>query len=214
MRFYDYSNICICGISGAGKSELLRRIIENRDRMFFTYPTRVIVVYSNWQPIYDRLESSIPDISFMQNFPSESELDSLVKSHDHTILAIDDKGSDAASSNFIAELFTRIAHHKRITSILLLQNSNLKGRFAGDILRNSHYNILMRGGKEAHSIRNLGISLCDYHALISAFRQATENNLYSYLVVNTHAKVNGTFGRYYTDIFPQDNHVTLYLPRQ
>ena len=215
MRFYNFSNICISGASGAGKSKLMQKIIVNRDQMFFTFPTRIIIVYSNWQEIYEELERSIPDIIFMQNFPSETELDDLVKDHEHSIFIADDKGIDAAASPFIAHLFSRLSHHKRITSILLLQNSNLKGKYAGDILRNCQYNILMRGGKEAHSIRALGIQLCDYANLISAFRQATEKDLYSYLCVNTHSKVNGDFGRYYTNILQQgEGEVTLFLPKR
>ena len=95
----------------------------------------------------------------MQNFPTESELNDLVEGHKHSLLVVDDKGLEVAISPFIVHSFSRISHHKCISSILLLQNGGLKGKFVGDILRNAHYNVLLRGGKEAHAIRTLGIQL-------------------------------------------------------
>ena len=211
MRFYDFSNVLFQGPANCGKSELAGKIIEYRDQLFFTPISKVIVVYSHWQDLYQRLAETVPGIVFMETLPTESELTSLVENESHSLFVADDKGHEAVSDPFIAHLFSRLSHHKRITPMILLQNAGIKGKFASDIVRNAHYHILLKSPKSSHLVRTLGLRMNDFRNLTAAYKLATDERPYSYLCVNNHPKSEIT-SRYYSTFLPSDGYISLFLP--
>ena len=76
MRFYDNCTVILQGPSGCGKTAFLCSIIKEREAMFFTQPTKYIYIYSNYQPIYDKMKATGINISFRKNFPLSIEYDS------------------------------------------------------------------------------------------------------------------------------------------
>ena len=210
MKFFNYSNVIVSGSSQSGKSMIVNRIVNNSDSLFFIQPTKFIVIYSAWQQMYDEMEKKLQNITFLENFPSEDDLNKLCAGHNHSILIADDKGVGVSDDRFMGDLFSRFGHHKKITSFLILQSTTMKGKFSQDILRNSHYSIIMRsGGREGQSIRSLGIQINDLKNLQEAYKSATENGVYTYLICNLHPKSNPVF-RYYSNIFPEDPFVKVY----
>ena len=200
MRFYNYSNVVLQGPSSSGKSEFVKKVIEQREHMFFTLPTRIIYVYSNYQSIFDDLRSTISDITFTRNIPGEPDLIRLTQGHQHTLLILDDKIEQAGDSQHVASLFVRNSHHLKIITFLILQSSNLSGRkFATDIIRNAHYTILFKAGQMAYLIRSLGARINDYGNLMKAYTLATGEKNFSYLSVCTHPR-SAHMERYSTNI--------------
>ena len=61
FNFHHPSTILIAGPTGCGKTKFVSRIIEtlvpnaNAMQMIVPSPTRVVWVYSEWQPIYENL---------------------------------------------------------------------------------------------------------------------------------------------------------------
>lgn len=209
MKFEDFSNIIVSGCSNSGKSSWVHRLIKHAKHMFITPPSKVIYVYKHWQPLYDDLKQNASGIEFVDKLPDEEELKSLVKEHKHSMLVADDMMHEINDDKYGSELFTRLSHHLRLSTILLLQNATLQGKASSDIAKNCHYNILMRSARDRNFIRSLGICLNDYRNLMHAYNDAT-NLPWTYLVVNTHPRSNPD-NRYYTQIFPDDRELIMYL---
>ena len=209
MKFEDYSNIIVSGCSNSGKTSWVHRLIKHAKDLFITPPSKVIYVYKHWQPLYDDLQQHATGVEFTDKLPGEKELETMLKGHTHSLLVADDMMQEINDDRQSSELFTRLSHHLGMSTVLLLQNATLQGKCAGDIAKNCHYNILMRSARDRNFIKTLGICLNDYKNLMFAYKDATKQP-WSYLVVNTHPKSNPD-NRYYSQIFPDDTPVIMYL---
>ena len=209
MKFQDYSNIIVSGCSNSGKTTFAHRLIKHARHMFITPPSKVIYIYKHWQPLYDDLRLKVKGIDFLEKLPTEEELSSMVRGHEHSILVADDKMSEINNNNHAGDLFTRLSHHLGISTVLLLQNATLQGKASSDVAKNCHYNVLMRSARDRNFIKSLGICLNDYRNLMYAYNDATKEP-WSYLVVDTHPRSNPEL-RYYSHIFPDDRELIAYL---
>ena len=181
--------------------------------MFHTPPNLIIYIYKHWQPLYSEIEKLLPNVSFQSNIPSEEELKQMVSNRDHSLLICDDMMSEIGSSDFIRDVFTRLSHHLKVSTILLLQNATAPGKYNSTLCRNAHVSVLMKSPREAYTIRALGMQLGDYKNLLAAYRDATQEP-FSYLVCDTHPNAPPTY-KYRTKIFPDDNDgVVTYINRQ
>lgn len=212
IPFQDNSNIIISGCSGSGKTHFLSRLIQFRKNLFITEPTLIIFIYKHWQDIYSDLEKASENIVFMESLPSEEELRTMIEGNPHSLFVCDDMLTEIGNNPFISEVFTRLSHHLRVSTILLLQNLSLPSKFHSTISRNAHVSVLMKSPREAYTIRSLGMQLGDYHNLLQAYRDATRSP-YSYLVCDTHPNANQLY-RYRTQIFPDEEGVIVYRPNK
>ena len=96
--------------------------------MFHTPPNIIVYVYKHWQDVYDDLEKNHKNVIFQTHIPSEEELKELVNNNKHSLLICDDMMNDIGSNDFVRDAFTRLSHHLRITTILLLQNATATAR--------------------------------------------------------------------------------------
>lgn len=211
IKFQDNSNMIISGCSSCGKTTFVKKLILGSEDMYVTPPSKVLFIYSHWQPMYDELERAIHNIEFVNTLPNEPELREKFAHVKHGLLIADDKLTEINKSDFGSNLFTRLSHHLNISTVLLLQNATLKGKAASDISKSCHYNVLMRSPRDCNFIRSLGTALRDYKNLQSAYSDATQKP-YSYLIVSTHPKSDANL-RYYTQIFPEDPHAIIYLDK-
>lgn len=211
MKFYLYSNVLCQGASGSGKTSFIKRIIEERNHMFFKVPSKIIFIYSIYQSIYDEIAKMADDIVFIRYIPNENDLHEMVKDIDHALLIIDDMVNQIGDSESVASLFVKNSHHMKITTFVLLQSSNLSGRkYGSEIVRNAHYTILFRGGQMAHVVRSLGTRINDHSNLLSAYKQATSRGTFSYLCVNTHPRAK-ELEKYSTDILHSEQPTILFI---
>ena len=209
MKFYNYSNVILQGSSASGKTQMMREILRQKGDLFFESVTRVIFVYEHWQELYDEMLKDDPDIIFTKDIPNTETLYEYTKGHRHSLLCLDDKQMEVGESANVATIFTRLSHHFKISCFCLMQGATLKGRHASDVLRNAHYNIVFKSGKEAHLLRALGAQMNDYRALSEAYKLAIDDRQYRYLCVNNHPKASH-LEKYSTDILPSDGVCTLF----
>lgn len=208
IPFQDNSNIIISGCSGSGKTYFLSNLIKYRNDLFHTTPNQIIFIYKHWQDIYNDIEESMDNTIFMDSLPSEEELKSLVYGNEHSLLICDDMITEIGNNPFISDVFTRLSHHLKISTILLVQNLSSPSKYQSTISRNAHVSVLMKSPREAYSIRVLGAQLGDYKNLMAAYKDATKSP-YSYLVCDTHPNANQEY-RYRTQIFPNKEGVIVY----
>ena len=212
MKFYDYSNVLIQASSSGGKTHFLKQILEQKADLFFEPVTCTIIIYEHWQSLYDEMLDNDPNIIFSREIPSQEQLEEWVKDHRHSILCVDDKQLELANSPQGAAIFMKLSHHLKISCFFLLQGATMKGKYAGDVVRNSHYTILLKSGREAHLVRSIGTQMNDYAALAEAYKQATTAQ-FSYLCINNHPRAS-LIERYSTHILPSDRVCTLFVSKK
>ena len=203
------SNCVIQGCSSSGKTRLCANLLLHADKLFSTPPTLILFCYKTWQGIYDELMARLPTIQFLPRLPTDEELKSLTSPHQHSVLVADDMLREIACSPFFSELFTRMSHHYRITSILLLQNTASQGKFGSTLSKNCHYTFLMRSPRDQYSVRSLGLQMGDYRNLQEAYKDATREP-FSYLLISTHPKTPDTL-RYRTHVLPSEGVTVCYI---
>jgi hypothetical protein len=204
----DYSNMVIQGCSGAGKTLLVAKLLLHAHSLFKTAPSLIIFCYKTWQDIYTQIQQQLTNVHFLPNLPSEEVLKNMTHGHDHSILVADDMLADIVNSEFCSELFLRLSHHLKCTSILLVQN-NISGKYGSNLTKNCHYTFLLKSARDNFTIRSLGAQLSDYKHLQQAYQDATKEP-FSYLLVSTHPQ-SADVVRYRTDIFPTDPVCICYI---
>ena len=103
FHFKHPITIQVSGPTRCGNSRLLRRILE--EQLIQPFATRIIWVYSEWQPNYDMIRERYPSIQFEKLWRDEI-FDSLSPKQ-RNILVLDDQLSVASSSTSVADLFTK-----------------------------------------------------------------------------------------------------------
>lgn len=210
QQFYDGSNTIICGPSSSGKTTLLKRIIDNSNVLYETKPHHVIFIFKHWQPLYQVIESENNNVTFINHIPEECELLDMVKGSSHSMLICDDMLSELNANSFALSLFTRLSHHYKISTIIMQQSNTMANKFNSSINKNSHYTILMRSSRDGNTLRSMGGQLNDYKKLLAAYKDATSQKPFSYILIDSHPKSNPKIC-YKTSIFPDDEVCIAYV---
>lgn len=173
--------------------------------MFQTPPTFYFFCFAHWQDKYEKLREKFGDsIVFSETLPTEEELTKLMEGHEHGIFICDDKSREIQTQGeFFHNLVTRLAHHLRLTNILLVQDAGLNGKAKSTLARNCHVNVLMRSPKERAVVRTLGLQLGEYKCLMGAYDDATSVP-FGYLVLDTHP-LSPPQLKMRTNVLPDDN---------
>lgn len=189
---------------------MMKQILEQKADMFFEPVTCVIMIYEHWQPLYDEMLANDATMIFSREIPSADQLKEWVEGHKHSILCVDDKQLELSNSPQGASIFMKLSHHLKISCFFLLQGATMKGRYAADVVRNSHYTILLKSGREAHLVRSIGLQMNDYQNLALAYKMATSEGQFSYICINNHPRASA-LEKYSTHILPSDGVCTLFV---
>ena len=123
------SYILIIGAPQTGKSHFVKRLIEEKENMFWpNIPTQCIFHYSQYQDLYSNI--SCDNILFQKGIPSEKEIENLVQCDKHTLLIIDDLLPDLYKSKYVENLLTTSLRHARggISLVVIGHNIFQKAR--------------------------------------------------------------------------------------
>ena len=213
VKFRDFSNYLISGASSSGKSQFARNLLLEKDRLFVTPPSKIVVTYKHWQSFYDELQKRMPQqLEFIDRVPTEAELEEMTRGHKHSIYLADDMASEVATNPFFLDLLTRVGHHVGVSAVIIVQDAALGGKNKSALLKNFHVNIFMTAPRERQVIKSLGILLDDYKALVSSYDHATAVK-YGYLCVDTHPAAETDY-RYRSGLFEHDGPVIIYRSRK
>jgi hypothetical protein len=156
----------------SGKSEYVGKLILERDKVFDKKFDRIIIVYEEWQQLYDRLQQQVPSIEFTKNIGEIFEDDNYFRAGEETLLVLDDVGSVVADSAKASKLFTQKIHHKDLSIFLLINNFFKQGKAMRDIQLNASYIFLLKNVRDKEQIRVLGRQMGLKH-LSSAYELVT-----------------------------------------
>ena len=172
----------IAGMTGSGKTFLLRKILEDQNLTFsgFNGPLKVLWCYGQWQELYNQKIPGV-NIIYLDGLPSKDDLSSIKPN----LVILDDLMEELANSKSLANLFVKVSHHMNISVIFIVQNLFHQGSQMRTVSLNSHYMILMKNPRDQSQISHLARQLYPTNSkyFIEAFHDATSDR-YGYLVVD------------------------------
>ena len=78
----------IVGSSGSGKTHFSLEIIKNSKKIFDNPPTKLVIIYEEYQPIYDDFQKYIPTQLFQEKNVDLEEISLKQKSDDKLLIYI------------------------------------------------------------------------------------------------------------------------------
>ena len=174
-------------VSRSGKTYFSKKLIENVNKVFKpTPPKYIILIYEEWQNMYDTLVDNkhvhltmkgIEDFDYLKELMIEK------KDQGGTLLMIDDQGSKIDQN--IMKIFTIYSHHLSVTCMLLTQTLFDSKREFRTVSLNASYIVIMKNSRDASSITNLAKQTHPYRTrfLTNSYLDATKQ-AYSYLLID------------------------------
>jgi len=185
VKFNSPTTIMVCGPTGSGKTYLTKQILEHADGMFSEKPSKIIICYNSWQPIFDELRTKLEKITFHQGLPNDETFTEWTEIDGHKILVIDDCMAEGSNSSELQKMFCVNSHHNSITVLFLVQNIFQKGKVMRTLSLNTHYFILFRNYRDQLQIETLGRQI--FPRQTDYFRRAYlmgTSKRYGYLLVD------------------------------
>lgn len=195
IRFETPCKITLISPSNGGKTTFVKRLLENSRAMFKSDFTKIIYCYgSRWQPIFDELQVTIPNIVFKDGLPTEEEIESYSKHENSTCFVFDDLGTEINSTSKFEKLWTVHSHHFNTTILYLAHNIFQKGPSARTVSLNTDYFILFRNRRDELQIQHFARQIYPNKSrwFMSVYNKATKEP-FSYLVVDLHPQSVDSF---------------------
>lgn len=201
-------NMLVVGSTQSGKTEFVKKLLLNAERVFTPKVHKIIYCYSAWQPSFETLETSLGDlIQFRTDIPGKDELTELWQEvQGEIILVLDDKMislSNSSIGNSVVETVCVLSHHCHISCFITLQNV-FHNKIVREISLNSHYICLFRNARSAAQVRTLGSQIMpgrtDY--FMDSYSKAVSRN-FGYLLLDLSPTTPECY-RLRTNIFPEE----------
>lgn len=211
IPFKSNSSILIVAPTNSGKSTLVTDILKYKQQLFDDPPLRIMFCYRYTQSIFEDLTAThAPQIDFHFGLPSEDEIDAFSHPDEHRLIVLDDLATDIINSSVIENLITGACHHKRLTTVITLQNLFPRGKIARTIFLNSTYIILFENFRDKRQIKLFGERLYPQKSdiFLSIFSDAIRRK-WGYLLIDLASSTHDNL-RLRTDILPIDGYTVIY----
>lgn len=163
LPFSAPTTILICGSTQSGKTHFTKRLLENADKMFSTPAEKVVYAYSEHQPMFDEMMSSIPRLVLHQGLPLKEDIEQYTEAVNHTIVVLDDLMLQVAQSQDCVHLSTVTSHHRNVTTVMMSQNLYPPGKYARTISLNCLNVILLKNYRDSRQIITFGSQILPGH---------------------------------------------------
>ncbi len=140
------------GPSKCGKTSLVSDLLENNETMMTPTHQKIIYSYSQFQPLFDYLDTKIKNIEFVKGLPNLDEIS-------NCLLVLDDLAQDCIDNKDIVHLFTVGSQHRNISVVLLTHNIFEKGKYMRTISLNCSYLVVFNNLRYKKQIKYLGTQL-------------------------------------------------------
>ena len=146
---HPFNKICT-GPSQSGKSCFVKTLLHKRQ--IEPFPSKVILAYKEWQPLYDETKEQ----GLVQVFvPGLDDVMNHVDGVTPSLLILDDLQQEVAKNDFVSSMFMRGSHHRNCSCIFIVQNLYFQGKNARDIALNAHYYVIFRNPGDQLQIQTL-----------------------------------------------------------
>lgn len=196
----------VVGATMSGKTVFVRRLLKHREEVFQDPDTvrNVLVLYKKWQPLYETMKDEDPCITFVKGFPEEPLKKWLPEGG---IVVMDDMMDEVVNNDRASHLFTRGAHHDKMTPISIEQNLFPQGRGGRTQRLNTQYLILFKNPNDSLGPCTLANQAFAHdreqkQAFFEAFQRAT-GRPHSYFMLDMHPLTEDHL-RFRTNLLPDD----------
>lgn len=205
--------MCIFGSTGAGKSQLTRKILLESDDLYDLGVKRILYCYSEFQPLFEQMESEMNNISFHMGLPSAEYIEEFVGEGGHNIVVLDDLTNKVLASEDMMQLFCVSSHHKMLSVILLSQNVFSSGKHARTIALQSHYLVALKSLRDQMQLAYISRQIYPGKSKLipEVFADIMKMDKYPYLVIDLAPHSDDRF-RLRTHIFKGDD-TLFYSPK-
>ena len=195
---------CLVGSSGSGKTNFSLQVIRHAHRLFDQVPTKIIIVYKEYQEIYNQFNDHIPTDLFNED---EVDFEEITKENKENLLIICDDLYYSKKINEVAEHFLIKGRHRN-TSWLVLTQSIFNHPALKNISRNSSHITMFKSVRlnEPHIFFSQ-LRPRTSKVLQDIYSKATEKS-YSYLDIDLSQTCPDKY-RYKTNLFSKA--VTVFI---
>ena len=195
---------CLVGSSGSGKTNFSLQVIRHAHRLFDQVPTKIIIVYKEYQEIYNQFNDHIPTDLFNED---EVDFEEITKENKENLLIICDDLYYSKKINEVAEHFLIKGRHRN-TSWLVLTQSIFNHPALKNISRNSSHITMFKSVRlnEPHIFFSQ-LRPRTSQVLQDIYSKATEKS-YSYLDIDLSQTCPDKY-RYKTNLFSKA--VTVFI---
>jgi len=167
----------VAGPTSCGKSAWVLRLIDNAREMIEPPPARIYYCYGELQPAF----TNHPQVQFHEGLPELS--DEVFDGRQPTLMIIDDLMSE--TNQLVADIFSKMSHHRNISILYLTQNVFDKNRYARTISLNAHYLVLFKNPRDVSQFAVLARQMYpnSWKFAIEGYEDATSTP-YGYLLVD------------------------------
>ena len=184
LQFKHPATILVVGMTGSGKTILIRRIIKNSSLLFSNLPAgprKIMWAYGQWHPLLNvHIDDNII-VNYVEGLPTEEQ----ILQYKPDILVIDDLMNELNKNKSFENLFTKKSHHLNMSVIFSVQNLFYNSPIMRTISLNSQYMILMKNPRDKTQVINLARQVYPHNIkyFVEAYNDAT-NEAYGYIKVD------------------------------
>ena len=184
----------VAGPTGCGKSAWVLRLVDNAEEMIEPPPTRICYCYGEFQPMFN----NYPRVNFHEGLPELSH--EVFDGREPTLMIVDDLMAE--TNQLVANIFTKISHHRNISVLYLTQNVFDKNKYNRTISLNAHYLVLFKNPRDGTQFATLSRQMYPNSSkfAVEAYQDATSVP-YGYLLVDLKSDQDERC-RLRTNIFP------------
>ena len=195
---------CLVGSSGSGKTNFSLQVIRHAHRLFDQVPTKIIIVFKEYQEIYNQFNDFIPTDLINED---EVDFEEITKENKENLLIICDDLYYSKKINEVAEHFLIKGRHRN-TSWLVLTQSIFNHPALKNISRNSSHITMFKSVRlnEPHIFFSQ-LRPRTSKVLQDIYSKATEKS-YSYLDIDLSQTCPDKY-RYKTNLFSKA--VTVFI---
>lgn len=192
--------LLVSGPTMCGKTSFVRKLLESGNDMIDNPPEKILWCYGEYQPLFQEMLKTIPNIEFIEGIPSD--INQLLRPSQRNLIVLDDLMSDTGSNKEITNLVTRGCHHRNTSLIHIQQNLFASGKESRNISLNCHYICLFSNPRDRAQVSHLARQMYPGCAkfLQEAYADACSQP-YGYLFLDLKQDTPEQF-RVRTNIFP------------
>jgi len=197
FKFLHPSNSIVAGMTSSGKTEFTKLLIKNWKNLININTTNLRVLWC-FSEIRSIPQINNVELQFNKGIPSLESIEKIKPD----LIVLDDLMDDINQD--IKNLFTKVAHHRNISVVLIVQNLFNQNKQMRTISLNSHYIVLMKGIRNLQQVEILGRQIFPSKSkqLLNIFKHVTQKP-FGYLVIDLHPRSNDKY-RLRTRIFPEE----------
>lgn len=190
LGFRSPFSCLVSGPSQSGKTFFVKQVLENHDRLIDKFvQLRVLWCYGiESESTGKQMKNPSVFIKYHKGLPTDKQLEG------YNTVIIDDLLTEAAKTETMTNLFTRVVHHKNVNVFVLIQNIFFKSHVIRNLNLNANYIVLFRNIRDQSQLSVFAHQFYPENSSFfkNVFKDATSTP-YGYLLVDLHPKTKDEY---------------------